>query len=67
MKDLIYFCNLSSKTYISREYDTIMDFTDAVSATDLKCTDIDAIFFENTEKHFNSIKELYEHCISIMR
>lgn len=23
MKDLIYFCNLSSKTYISREYDTM--------------------------------------------
>ena len=73
MKDLVFICAPSTNLSETYEFDTIMDFMNTVEndadffETILNCTDIDATFFENplTQKHFNSIKDLYEHCVSI--
>jgi hypothetical protein len=74
MKDLkIRYKNENGDT-ISAEYETIMDFTDAIESDDidipmLDYTDVEANFFENPlmHKHFNTIAELYEHCKAILK
>ncbi len=74
MIDLSFTCWTSDKSFVTREFDTIMDFTDAFENNELtpvvlNCTDIDATFFENphNQKHFNCLKDLYEHCVYIMK
>lgn len=74
MKDLkIRYKNENGNT-ISVEYNTIMDFTDAIKSDDidipmLDYEDVEADFFENPlmHKHFNTIAELYEHCKAILK
>lgn len=53
------------------EYHTIMDFTDSFEAkkVDTEGTMAKAIFFEKESftKSFNTLKELYDFCIEIMK
>jgi len=74
MKDLSYTYMTSSHTFITREYDTLMDFmedfernTSVVIVSNQ--SDIEATFFENPRntKKFKTIKDLYDHCVSITK
>lgn len=63
-------CGLS----VEEEYDTIMIFTDDVDTEvypkkNLSYGPVDARFFENPllDRHFETIKDLYNHCVNIMR
>lgn len=72
MKDLSFTCTFSPTNHITLEFNTIMDFTDAFEKENLSisnCSDIEATFFENplNKKHFTSIKDLYDHCVSITK
>ena len=56
------------------QYETIMDFVDQVESGEidneiLGRKKVVAEFFENPllHKHFNTIKELYEHCKAILK
>ena len=58
---------------VTKEYGTIMDFTDAVENGDyckkvLSCGNVAARFFENPllDQHLETVEDLYKHCISIM-
>lgn len=74
MKDLSYTYMTGPSTFITREYDTIMDFLDdfkqntSVIVVSNKA-DIEATFFENPRntKKFKTIKDLYDHCVSITK
>lgn len=74
MKDLkIRYKNDNGDT-ISAEYNTIMDFTDAIESDDIDLPmqdymNVEADFFENPlmHKNFNTIAELYEHCKAILK
>ena len=51
-----------------------MDFTSAMESDDkdipiMDCENVEADFFENPlhHKHFNTIADLYNHCVVIMK
>ena len=74
MKDLRISYDNENVQRINAEYDTVMDFTDAMDSDDIDIPmmdyeNVEADFFENPlhHMHFNSIKELYEHCKIIMQ
>lgn len=74
MKDLKFSFTNENNERITEEYCTIMDFTDKiesdeVDASVLNGSDVDAIFFENKHntKSFQTVKELYDHCVEIMK
>ena len=59
---------------VSCKFNTIMDFTDSyeegtLPSEILSSNGVDAIFFEKESRklHFDTIKELYDHSIAIMR
>ena len=69
MKDLrIIYTNTKSKRVV-QEFDTLMDFIIAFEFDDiiLKGTKVFAEFFENSlnQKHFDTMQELYNHCVKI--
>ena len=73
MIDLKFNYILPSGIRIFEEYTTIMEFTDAVEEgvftdTYLNYTDVNATFFEKNllNKKFDTILELYNHCIKII-
>lgn len=73
MIDLRFSYTTKNSGNVTEEFDTIMAFTDAIESGDiskdiLNGTNVEAIFFENplSKKHFDTVQELYEHCISIM-
>lgn len=71
MKDLKlrYITSYGSASFI--EYNTIMEFTDAFETkkVDNEGTMAIAVFFENElrTKSFNTLQELYDFCIEIMK
>ena len=74
MKDLCYTYETSPRTFVTYEFDTIMDFMEAFegnTSITVVCnySDIEATFFENPRntKNFKTIKDLYEHCVSITK
>jgi hypothetical protein len=74
MKDLKIRYKNENGDPISAEYNTIMDFTDAIESDDIDIPmmdyeDVEADFFENPllHKHFNTIAELYDHCKAILK
>jgi hypothetical protein len=74
MKDLKIRYENENGDKINAEYDTIMDFTDAIGSDEidipmLDYTNVEADFFENPllHKSFNTIAELYEHCKAILK
>lgn len=74
MIDLKFSYTNENNERITEEFDTIFDFTDRVEsgeidASVLNGSDVDAKFFENKHntKSFQSVKELYEHCVEIMK
>lgn len=73
MKDLIFTYDMPNGERQCRKYSCIFNFTDAYQWYQgnhpiEKATNINACFFENplNTKHFNTVKELYEHCVAIM-
>lgn len=74
MKDLkISYINENGEE-TTKEYDTIMSFTDGIESGEAdipskECKNVSAIFFENKfyTKNFSSIEELYNHCKAIMK
>ena len=70
MKDLRILYSDNTGRRIVKEYDLIMDFTDSFEAGDMSGGhDIFAEFFENPLHHkkMNTMRELYEHCINILK
>ena len=74
MKDLRILYTNKKGTRIFEEYDTIMDFTDPIQngeqdINSLDGHDVFAEFFENSTPHryFDTLQELYTHCINIMK
>ena len=74
MKDLRVSYDNENGQRINAEYNTIMDFIDVMDSDEidipmLDCGNVEATFFENAlqHKHFNTIEELYNHCVEITR
>lgn len=74
MKDLkISYLNKNNQR-IYKEYDTIMDFLDLIKSEEidipmLDYSNIEAVFFENPMQHkfFDTINDLYKHCVLILK
>ena len=70
MKDLRIIYSDNAGRRIVKEYDLIMDFTNLFEEGNMPVGhDIFAEFFENPLNHkkADTMKELYEHCISILK
>lgn len=74
MKDLKISYDNENGQRINMEYDTIMDFVDAIDSDNidipmLDYENVEADFFENPllHKHFETIEDLYNHCQSILQ
>ncbi len=71
MKDLKIKYKNENGEVISGEYNTIMDFMDEMESDIdipmLDYTDVYAKFFDKHEKHFETIKELLEHCENVTK
>ena len=72
MKDLIIRYENESGQVIKQEYDRIFYFTEAMESNkaDIPMMDyknVTAIFFEKREKEFDTIADMYQHCIEIMK
>ena len=70
MKDLRILYSDNTGKRIFKEYSLITDFTDSFEAGEISVGhDVCAEFFENhlNHKKVNTIKELYEHCIKILK
>lgn len=73
MRDLKISYDNENGQRINMEYDTIMDFVDAIDSDNidipmLDYVNVEADFFENSlfHKHFDTIEDLYNHCKSIL-
>ena len=73
MKDLKVSYTKQDGKRANVEYSTIMDFLDEMEEDTnnpiMECTDVEADFFENHlhHQHFNSGRDLYNHCQRIVR
>ena len=74
MKDLRISYDNENGQRINAEYNTIMDFIDVMDSDEidipmLDYQNVEADFFENPllHKHFNTIEELYSHCVKITK
>ena len=74
MKDLRISYDNENGQRINAEYNTIMDFIDVMDSDEidipmLDYQNVEADFFENPllHKHFNTIEELYNHCVKITK
>ena len=70
MKDLRILYSDSSGNRILKEYDLVTDFTDSFESGEISTGyDVCAEFFENPLNHkkVDTLKELYEHCIEILK
>lgn len=69
MKDLIITYTSENKV-IKQEYDHIFDFTDEIEDTNISVPtqrNITATFFENRTEKFNTMDDLYRHCVAILK
>lgn len=74
LKDLRFYYTNGNNERVVEEYRTIMDFTDRVESGEIDASvmsgsDVHAFFFENEHntKWFQSVKELYDHCVNITK
>lgn len=74
MKDLRISYDTKNGQRTNAEYNTIMDFIDVMDSDEidipmLDYENVEATFFENPllHKNFNTIEELYNHCIEITK
>ena len=75
MRDLRISYDNENEQRINAEYDTLMDFINAIDSEDnidipmLDYQNVNARFFENPllDKHFNTVEDLYNHCIKITK
>ena len=75
MKDLRISYDNENGQRIKAEYDTLMDFINTIDSEDnidipmLDYEKVEADFFENPllHKYFNTIEELYKHCVEITK
>lgn len=75
MKDLRISYDNENRQRIKVEYNTLMDFINIIDSEDnidipmLDYENVEADFFENPllHKHFNTIEELYNHCVKITK
>ena len=74
MKDLRISYDNENGQRINAEYNTIMDFIDVMDSDEidipmLDYQNVEADFFENPllHKHFNTIEDLYNHCVKITK
>lgn len=72
MKDLIITYENDDKTILKREYEHIYDFTEEMESDEIGIPMLDyknvtAVFFEKNSKYFDTIDDLYKHCVSIMK
>lgn len=72
MKDLIITYENGDEKILKKEYDHIYDFTEEIESDKggipmLDYKNVTAVFFEKTSKHFDTIDDLYKHCVSIMK
>ena len=72
MKDLKVSYTKQDGERANVEYSTIMDFMDEVEEDMdnpiMECKDVEADFFENSlhHQHFDSVRDLYNHCQRIV-
>lgn len=72
MKDLIVNYENENGQMIKQEYDRIFDFTEEMESNkaDIPMLDygnVTATFFEKRTKNFDTIDDLYHHCVEIMK
>ena len=74
MKDLKISYNNENGKRINAEYDTIMDFTDAMESDEadvpmMDYENVEAVLFENplNHKYFDTIEDLYSYCKMIVK
>ena len=74
MKDLKISYDNENGQRINMEYDTIMNFVDDIDSDNidipmLDYENVEADFFENPllHKHFETIEDLYNHCLKILK
>ncbi len=74
MKDLRISYDNDYGKRITMDFDTIMDFiemmeSDNIDIPMLDYENVEAVFWENPlqHKHFDTIDDLYKHCIEIVR
>lgn len=74
MKDLRISYDNENGMRIHADYDTIMDFIDIMDSDEIDIPmldygNVEADFFENPlqHKYFNTIEDLYNHCVEITR
>jgi len=74
MFDLIFSYRKPNGERATEKHCTLSHFTDCIELnvypkTVLSCTHVDATFFENPllDQHFETVEELYQHCVNIMR
>lgn len=72
MKDLIITFENDDKEVVKKEYSRLFDFTDKIEIGKTgipmsDCKNVIAIFFEKKLEHFDTIDDLYKHCVSIMK
>ena len=74
MKDLRISYDNENGQRINAEYNTIMDFIDVMDSDEIDIPmldygNVEVTFFENPllYKNFNTIEELYNHCIEITK
>ena len=73
MFDLKFSLPLPCGGFVTKEFNTIMDFTDEVeegiyTQPFLSSGEVTATFFENPllDQQFKTVKDLYHHCVNIM-
>lgn len=72
MYDLVIKYKNENGKFVSKKYPRIFDFTDEIERDGinnpmLNYKNIVVTFFEKITEPFDTIKDLYEHCIDIMK
>ena len=72
MKDLVISYENENSKVIKQEYNRIFDFTEEFenNKVDIPMLDygnVTATFFEKRTKNFDTIDDLYHHCVEIMK
>ena len=72
MKDLVISYENENSQVIKQEYNRIFDFTEELenNKVDIPMLDygnVTATFFEKRTKNFDTINDLYHHCVEIMK
>lgn len=72
MYDLIVCYKNENGVKINRKYPRLFDFANEIEGNGLDApmldyADVTATFFEKRTEHFDTVNDLYEHCMEIMK